>query len=218
MHRFTDSMPGRAMTSRSARSCSIARTQAKNITTKRRHTQPSSDPFSARQSTRQSTGQTALASRYSQPWVLPLLVISLAGGLIGCGSADSKGTNTAATTVDTAEVFNAPPSLTIVAPEGTRPDNSAFIQVAENSLNVTQVAAEDVPGSTLIYRLQDGEDKDKFVLDESTGTLRFKDLPDWEDPIDADTNNNYMLLWQVISSSGEARSQFMVIQVTDLPE
>lgn len=215
MHRFTDSMPGRAMTSHSARSCSIARAQAKNITTKKRHTQPLSDPFSARQ----STGQTVLASRYSQPWVLPLLVISLAGGLIGgCGSTDSNGTNTATTTVDTAEVFNAPPSLTIVAPEGTRPDNSAFIQVAENSLNVTQVAAEDVPGSTLIYRLQDGEDKDKFVLDESTGTLRFKDLPDWEDPIDADTNNNYMLLWQVLSSSGEARSQFMVIQVTDLPE
>lgn len=187
------------MISHLARHDNTTRVPADNVITKRSLFQPS----------------------LSQPWLLPCLVlISLAGSLSGCGGTTNSdsGINTATTTVDTAEVFNTPPSLTIVAPEGTRPDNSAFIQVAENSLNVTQVAAEDIPGSTLVYRLQDGEDKDKFVLDESTGTLRFKDLPDWEAPIDADNNNNYMLLWQVVSSSGDARSQFMVIQVTDLPE
>lgn len=197
MHRFTDSMPGRALISHLARNYTTHRIPTNNATAKRKPAQASS----------------------SQPWILPMLLISLTGSLVGCGgSATPEEISTATTTVDTAEVFNTPPSLTIVAPEGTRPDNSAFVQVAENSLNVTQVAAEDIPGSTLIYRLQDGEDKDKFVLDESTGTLRFKDLPDWEDPVDADTNNNYMLLWQVISSSGDARSQFMVIQVTDLPD
>lgn len=125
-------------------------------------------------------------------------------------ASDPNATNTAEITL--------PDELTIVAPEGQPPDDSAFIQVAENSVNVTQVAATDIPNSQLLYRLQDGEDKEKFVLDEETGTLQFKDAPDWEQPADADANNNYMLLWQVISSTGEARSQFLVIQVTDLPE
>ena len=120
--------------------------------------------------------------------------------------------------MNTAEVYTTPSVLTIVAPESSQRDNSAFIQVPENNLNVTQVVAKEKPGSTLIYRLQDGEDKDHFVLNENTGTLQFKEVPDWEQPKDADVDNNYTLLWQVISSSGDARSQFLVVQVTDLPE
>lgn len=159
--------------------------------------------------------------RISASW---LLLASLTSFLAGCQTKSStnipKGTPTAdlSSTSHTAEIYDTPPALTIVSPEGMHPDNSAFIQVAENSVNVTQVAAEDVPGSTLIYRLQDGEDRDKFLLDENTGTLRFKEVPDWEDPKDADANNNYMLLWQVLNSNGDARSQFLVVQVTDLPE
>ncbi|MGB3297589.1 MAG: cadherin repeat domain-containing protein [Phormidesmis sp.] len=110
------------------------------------------------------------------------------------------------------------PSLTITYPQGNAEDSSAFIQVAENSPTVAQVKAQDVAGSKLIYRLQDGEDMNRFVMDENTGALSFKELPDWENPYDADSNNNYMVLWQVLSSTGEARSQFLVIQVTDLPD
>ncbi len=73
-----------------------------------------------------------------------------------------------------------------------------------------------MPGSQLIYCLQDGEDIDKFVMDEATGDLRFKEVPDWENPTDIDQNNNYMVLWQVVSSSGDARSQFMVVKVIDV--
>ena len=59
----------------------------------------------------------------------------------------------------------------------------------------------------------------QFVMDESTGTLSFKqEPPDWENPHDADRNNNYTMLWQVLSSKGEAHSQFLIIQVTDLPD
>ncbi|MGC1308371.1 MAG: cadherin repeat domain-containing protein [Phormidesmis sp.] len=117
-----------------------------------------------------------------------------------------------------AQTAELPTELTITAPQGNPPENSAFIQVAENIRSITQVVAEDAPGQKLIYRLQDGEDKDHFELNEETGALSFVQAPDWENPADADQNNNYMLLWQVISSSGEARSQFLVIQVTDLPD
>lgn len=126
---------------------------------------------------------------------------------------DATGSNA----VNTAEIQSAQ-ELSIIYPESNPGESSAFIQVAENKPNVTQVSAQDVPGSKLLYRLQDGEDMNKFVIDEETGNISFKQLPDWENPHDADKNNNYMLLWQVLSSTGKAESQFLVIQVTDLPE
>ena len=121
------------------------------------------------------------------------------------------------TVLNTAEVYS-PNELTIVAPSNTLPGNSTLIQVAENSTDVIQVRAQDVPGSKLIYRLQDGADIDKFVMDEETGTLSFKEVPDWENPTDVNKDNNYMVLWQVVSSSGGAQSQFMVVKVTDLSD
>lgn len=110
-----------------------------------------------------------------------------------------------------------PTELKIVFPEANLPPDSTLVQVPENNRFVIQLIAEDVPGSTLHYKLQDGIDIDRFILDEQTGMLRLKEIPDWENPHDADKNNNYMVLWQVVSSSGQARSQFLIVQVVDLP-
>jgi hypothetical protein len=144
--------------------------------------------------------------------------ISLFVALSGCEEQayDSSNVPPVPEAVNTAESHAL--SLAITYPESSSGDNSAFIQVAENSPTITKVKAQDIPGSKLIYRLQDGEDMNKFAIDEKTGALSFKELPDWEKPQDADSNNNYMVLWQVLSSTGEARSQFLVVQVTDLPD
>lgn len=200
MHRFTDTILGRARNSNLARNANPSATSARPLLI---HTQ----------------GHTI--KHAACKWIGLSLLIAMPGLVVGCQTVNRPESFNASTNpniVHTAEVYDTPPALTIVSPEINGPDNSAFIQVAENSVNITQVAAKDVPGSTLAYRLQDGEDKDQFVLDENTGTLRFKEAPDWENPTDADANNNYMLLWQVINSTGDARSQFVVIQVTDLPE
>ncbi len=176
-----------------------------------------------------TVGPTATwPTRWSTHWLtwplakriaISLIISPIAIGLISCeeDAYDSDNTATIPNASNTAGVQSAP-ELAIIYPEGNPGDNSAFIQVAENDPTVTQVNAQDAPGSTLIYRLQDGEDMNKFVMDETTGSLSFKELPDWERPHDADGNNNYMVLWQVVSSTGEARSQFLVIQVTDLPD
>lgn len=164
-----------------------------------------------------------LSRRFAKPLVklitFSLVISPLAISLASCAedAYDSDNTATIPNASNTAGVQPAP-ELRIIYPEGNPGDNSAFIQVAENDPTVTQVNAQDTPGSTLVYRLQDGEDMNKFVIDENTGSLSFKELPDWENPHDADSNNNYMVLWQVVSSTGEARSQFLVIQVTDLPD
>jgi hypothetical protein len=148
-----------------------------------------------------------------------MLVLSIVLGLSACQEATDTGKD-AAIAPDVISTADGPTTgtLTIASPKGQPPDDSAFVQVAENSAAVAQVVAKDAANGKLIYRLQDGEDKDKFVMDEATGTLSFKTAPDWEQPTDADKNNNYLVLWQVLNSTGDARSQFLVVQVTDLPE
>ena len=140
--------------------------------------------------------------------------------LVGCQELSSPQDSNATplqTAVNTAEVQPSP-QLAIVYPESDSNGN-AFIQVAENDISVTTVNAQENPDSELIYRLQDGPDMNKFMIDENTGTLSFKSAPDWEQPHDDDQNNNYRVLWQVLSAStGQARSQFLIIQVTDLPD
>jgi hypothetical protein len=119
--------------------------------------------------------------------------------------------------LNTAEVYD-PNDLIIVAPRNILPGNSTLIQVAENSKEVIQVRAQDTPGSSLAYRLQNGEDIDKFEIDENTGNLQFKETPDWENPGDANGDNNYMVLWQVASSTGDVRNQFMIVKVVDVKD
>ncbi|MEM6450002.1 MAG: cadherin repeat domain-containing protein [Cyanobacteria bacterium P01_D01_bin.105] len=139
--------------------------------------------------------------------------------LVGCqelSSSQDRDATSIPNAVNTTQV-NPSPELSIVYPQNDQ-NNNAFIQVAENNTSVLRVSAQESPDSKLIYRLQDGPDMHQFVLDANTGALSFKDVPDWEQPQDADQNNNYMVLWQVLSSTGQARSQFLIIQVTDLPD
>lgn len=169
-----------------------------------------------------SSGPGSLGSSKLKKTISLAVLSATVAGLGACQqftgalSSDAE-TKPQPTVLNTAEVY-APSELVIVAPANTLPGNNTLIQVAENSEQVIQVKAQDVPGSQLIYRLQDGEDMDKFAMDEETGDLRFKEVPDWESPTDVDQNNNYMVLWQVVSSSGGARSQFMVVKVTDLAD
>ena len=147
---------------------------------------------------------------------LPCLFLLAGCQELSSDLSEQDGTGAVPGAVNTAEVRSVP-QLSILYPESDATD-SAFIQVAENDIRITQVSAQDLPGSKLIYRLQDGPDMNKFVIDENSGALSFKEAPNWEQPHDTDKNNNYMVLWQVLSSTGEARSQFLVVQVTDLPD
>ncbi|MEL6939761.1 MAG: cadherin repeat domain-containing protein [Cyanobacteria bacterium J06598_1] len=174
------------------------------------------------QSQAQTQATTPFIKRAISPQKLSIAIaaLPLVLGLSACQRATEQGDIeevTQPTVLNTAEVYE-PNELTIVAPTNTLPGNSTLIQVAENSANVIQVRAQDVPGSKLIYRLQDGADMEKFEMNEETGDLTFKEVPDWENPTDENKDNNYMVLWQVVSSSGSARSQFVVVKVTDLSD
>ncbi|MDF1815972.1 MAG: cadherin domain-containing protein [Verrucomicrobiales bacterium] len=69
--------------------------------------------------------------------------------------------------------------------------SEAAVEIAEGTTTVTTVVATDTDGDTVTYSLTGGADKDAFLIDETTGELTFNSTPDFETPVDDDTNNIY---------------------------
>ncbi len=95
----------------------------------------------------------------------------------------------------------------------------ANLNVAENSVHVTTVAATDfdLPSQPLSFSIQGGTDASRFSIDSSTGQLRFLTAPDCENPIDTDGNSTYEVVVQV--TDGQLSStQTIRVTVTDVNE
>lgn len=99
-------------------------------------------------------------------------------------------------------------------------DDSVVVHVAENSSAVTNVDSTDADGDTegngITYSLEGGEDASKFAINSSTGELRFKANPDWEDPTDTDENNVYFVNVKATDSTGRDDNQFFAVVVDDV--
>ena len=148
------------------------------------------------------------------------LVVGLSLLLSACRDMNERVADTTSerfTVLSTAEIY---PSneLEIIAPVFTLSGNGTLVQVVENSTEIIQVKAQDKVGSQLVYRLEGGADIEHFVIDKENGSLRFKEPPNWDNPTDSDRDNYYNVLWQVISSSGSTRSQYMVVRVVNQVE
>ena len=94
---------------------------------------------------------------------------------------------------------------------------SQSLSVSENtSTSVYQAQASDPEQAPLTYSAS-GSDASLFTLDSSSGELAFKATPDFETPLDADTNNIYQL--ELSASDGaNSASQTLSISVTNLNE
>ena len=68
---------------------------------------------------------------------------------------------------------------------------SASLSVAENQTAITTVTATDIEGDTLAYSISGGVDAVKFAIDSSSGELTFISAPNFENPLDTDTDNIY---------------------------
>ena len=71
---------------------------------------------------------------------------------------------------------------------------SAALSVDENTTAVTDVDATDLDGTTPTYGLGGGADDGFFTIDPITGVLSFSAAPDFENPLDADTDNVYEVI------------------------
>ncbi|MEO1402821.1 MAG: cadherin repeat domain-containing protein [Cyanobacteria bacterium J06635_1] len=98
-------------------------------------------------------------------------------------------------------------------------EDEAFIKVDEGNVVVTAIEVGNADESGEIsYIIKDGDDKDQFVIDQRSGVLSFKDVPDWESPTDMDKNNNYKVFVQAVAPNSDRDSQFLVVQVTNVSD
>ena len=127
----------------------------------------------------------------------------------GTGARAMTATQTITVTVtDEDESSNAVPTFT----------SSATLSLVENTTVVVgTVAATDTDSQDAIvsYRISGGVDMALFRIDSSTGKLRFKVAPDYENPEDAAMNNQYIVQVEVTSgTSTRVRTATQTITVT----
>jgi hypothetical protein len=88
----------------------------------------------------------------------------------------------------------------------------------ENSTDLGQIDAIDPEsGGSLTYRISGGDDGTLFQID-TGGVLRFISAPDYEQPGDADADNEYQVEVTVTNASGEESSRLLTISVGDVDD
>ncbi|WP_422104224.1 BspA family leucine-rich repeat surface protein [Winogradskyella sp.] len=118
-------------------------------------------------------------------------------------------------------------SFTVTYASNTAPSITSSVtpSVSENQTAAIDVAASDdydSEGSGLTYSFSTGNnggtDNGLFSLDTATGVVAFISAPDYENPIDDDTNNVYLIQVTVTDSQGLTGVEDISITVTNVDE
>jgi hypothetical protein len=92
-----------------------------------------------------------------------------------------------------------------------------YIFVKENQTAVTTIQATDADKDPITYSLAKDNDGNFFQINTNTGQLGFVNAPDFENPLDANKDNIYMVT--VIASDGKTQSsQLLFVTITDVSE
>ena len=95
--------------------------------------------------------------------------------------------------------------------------SSATNSVAENTLAVHTVVATDAENDELTYTLTGGSDHSKFTIN-SLGQLHFVVITDYENPVDANNDNIYVVEVTVDDGHGLTDTQTISVTVTGVNE
>ncbi|MET0392889.1 MAG: cadherin-like beta sandwich domain-containing protein, partial [Chitinophagaceae bacterium] len=94
-------------------------------------------------------------------------------------------------------------------------DASVTLRMPENTAVIGTVWAVDKePGTTLVYRIADGQDGALCSIDPVTGVFRFITAPDFDQPSDTDGDNVYMVTVEAFDGSLSTSQRFK-IKITD---
>ena len=104
------------------------------------------------------------------------------------------------------------------APSFTSPDE---FDADENGTSAGRVAAADSDSEDDIegYAITGGADRAFFEIDGTSGVLRFRSAPNFEDPRDADGDNDYLVTVEATSGKGERErtaEQTITVTVADV--
>lgn len=115
--------------------------------------------------------------------------------------------------VTVTNVAEAPPVIT-----SNGGGDVATVAVAENSAAVTMVTATDADlGDVITYSITGGADAALFAINANTGALSFINAPNFENPLDAGTNNIYNVTVQA-SDGSQIDTQDLAVTVTAVNE
>ncbi|HYW34190.1 MAG TPA: IPT/TIG domain-containing protein, partial [Balneolaceae bacterium] len=112
-----------------------------------------------------------------------------------------------ATGPDFSVTVNQPPTIT----------SSGSFDVKENTTAVTTITATDPDGDSLTYHISGGTDAARFTIGKTSGKLAFKTAPDYENPADADRDNNYTV-GVAASDSSLSVSKTLTVAVQNVNE
>ena len=94
------------------------------------------------------------------------------------------------------------------------------VSISEN-LNLdenTSIVKTFDSNSIVTWSINGGNDSDKFVINSTTGTLSFKEAPDYENPTDSDSNNSYHVLIRATDLQNTTRDERVLLKVNDKEE
>ena len=94
--------------------------------------------------------------------------------------------------------------------------DSVAVSLTENDTTVTKVTATDPDNlGEIEYALTGGVDQSLFKIDGDSGTLSFKEAPDYENPKDSTKNNSYEV---IVSASDGVNTSQQVLTISVLDE
>ncbi len=138
------------------------------------------------------------------------------GDMFAFTVSDGLGGNIAATpfVLNIASVNDAP---AIISNGGGA---SAALTVTENAVAVTTVVANDadLPVNALSYAISGGADAAWFAIDGTTGLLSFVTAPNFEAPLDANSDNMYEVIVRADDGNGGTATQALHVSIANLNE
>ena len=95
--------------------------------------------------------------------------------------------------------------------------DTADITVDEGETAVTTVVASEIDGDAITYTISAGDDAELFVLDPNTGELAFVEAADYENPVDSDVDNVYVVEVTATDKDG-SDSQIISVAIGDIDD
>ncbi len=113
------------------------------------------------------------------------------------------------TVADVVEDTTAP---LISGPSGSAGASISQKVIDENTTTVYTFTANE----TVTWSIDGGLDPSFFSINASTGLLTFKNAPDYENPLDSNSNGAYSIILKATDSAGNSSNQFVSVSIADV--
>ena len=102
----------------------------------------------------------------------------------------------------------------ITGPSGAAGDATSAISVNEEQTTVTTFTANEA----VTWSITGGDDQGQFTIDANTGAITFDPAPDFENPVDANTDNDYLVTVTATDADNNTSTQTLTVTVLDLDD